>query len=513
MDCPSVLKALGKLGSDSAVDVLGFDAKLFSLAAGEISPILTELFNLSLQEADVLPDWKIARVTPLYKGKGHKHDMNNYRPIAVSGHIVKIFERYIQKQLMHYLTINDYISIDQSAYRPYHSTQTSIIRVVDDCIDNICDKLLTGLCFLDIKKCFDCINHDIMKEKLSYYGICDYELRWFSSYLCNRQQQVIANYKKSENAILNIGVPQGSVLGPLLFMLYVIDLSQFVSLSSCNLYADDTVIYCTGNETLEVQHKLQASITEVSKWYNANHLVLNADKCNVMTISSSYVRYDSIMNVVLDDHVLKQVDIIDYLGIKIDSNISWDPYVSKLCSSLGCCVNKLSRIRNVAPRDVLNKIYLSSIQPVIDYCICSWGFTYNYNIDKVQRLQNFAARIVSENFDYINSRGLEIIKTLKWMNVRQRRNYFTLLLMFKCIKGDAPDYLCNNVVLSCDLQSVYSLRSSQSMNVIVPSGNSSYLKSSFMYNGAVLWNDLPANVKNINDVNVFKSALREFLTA
>ena len=225
------------------------------------------------------------------------------------------------------------------------------------------------------------------------------------------------------------------------------------------------------------------------------------------------MRNDSIMNVVLDDHVLKQVDIIDYLGIKIDSNISWDPYVSKLCSSLGCCVNKLSRIRNVAPRDVLNEIYLSSIQPVIDYCICSWGFTYNYNIDKVQRLQNFAARIVSDNFDYINSRGLEIIKTLKWMNVRQRRNYFTLLLMYKCINGDAPDYLCNNVVLGCDLQSVYSLRSSQSMNVIVPSGNSSYLKSSFMYNGAVLWNDLPAHFKNINDVNVFISALRNLLTA
>ena len=509
----AVFDALVKLGSDSSVDVLGFDSKLLSLSSNVIAPLLTEIFNLSIHDAHVLPDWKIARVTPLYKGKGPKEDMNNYRPIAVAGHIVKIFERQIQKQLMYYLISHNYISIDQSAYRPNHSTQTSIIRVTDDCIDNLCDKMLTGLCFLDIKKCFDCINHCILEEKLSYYGIGNNELKWFSSYLLERQQQVVANHKKSGEATLDIGVPQGSVLGPLLFTLYVNDLSQFVSLSSCNLYADDTVIYCAGNDVSDVQVKLQSSITEVSKWYRANRLVLNAEKCNVMTVSSSYVQNDPVLNISLDDHILKQVNVIDYLGVKIDNKISWYPYIRKLCSSLGCCVSKLSRVRNVAPREVLNKIYLSSIQPVIDYAICSWGFTFNYNIDKIQRLQNFAARIVSDNFNYINHRGLDIIKSLKWMNVRQRRNYFTLLLMFKCINGYAPDYLCNNVILACDLQSIYSLRSSHSMNVIVPSGNSSYLKSSFMYNGAVLWNDLPADVKCINDINVFKSTVRNILTA
>ena len=169
-----------------------------------------------------------------------------------------------------------------------------------------------------------------------------------------RQQLVVANHKKSSEATLDIGVSQRSVLGPLLFMLYVNDLSQFVSLSSCNLYADDTVIYCAGNDVADLQVKLQSSITEVSKWYGANCLVLNADKCNVMTISSSHIQNH--LNIVLGNYALNQVDVIDYLGVKIDSKISWEPYIAKLCSSLDFCNNKMSRLRNVAPRDILNKV-------------------------------------------------------------------------------------------------------------------------------------------------------------
>ena len=446
IEIPAILNALVFLGADSAVDVLGFDAKLLSLSAHLIAPCLTKMFNLSLQTMNVLPDWKIARVTPLFKGKGNKHDKNNYRPIAVIGHIAKVFERQIQRQLIRYLTANELINVDQSAYRENHSTQTSIIRIQEDCIDNLCDKLVTGLCFLDIRKCFDTINHEVLNYKLSHYGIEGTELQWFDNYLSDRRQMVFTNGNKSNEAVLNIGVPQGSVLGPTLFMLYVNDISQYVTLSTCNLYADDTVIYCSGNNISELEKKLQSSVDEVHNWYKANRLCINSEKSNVLVVKSRFTAVDDdAMKIVLDDQALQKVDVVDYLGAKMDKFMSWELHVNKLCSSLGCQINKLSRLRDTAPQHVLNKIYVTSIQPIIDYAICSWGFTHNYTIDKVQRLQNYASRIVTGNFDYVHSRGIDIVKSLFWMNVRQRRNYFTLLMVFKCLNGIAPRYLSHYV--------------------------------------------------------------------
>ena len=509
----TVLSALRKLGTDSDVDVHGFDAKLLSLSAQLIAPCLTKMFNMSLQTSQVLPDWKTARITPLFKGKGNKHDKNNYRPIAVIGHIAKLFERQVQKQLVLYLMSNNLINIDQSAYRANHSTQTSIIRVQEDCIDNICDKMLTGLCFLDIRKCFDTIDHNVLQQKMNNYGIVDEELQWFKSYLLDRQQFVYAHGVLSNEAVLNIGVPQGSVLGPTLFMLYVNDISQYVSLSTCNLYADDTVIYCSGTDLSDLERKLQSSVLEVSKWYQANRLCLNSDKSNVLVVNSSNRNCDdNTLTILLDDQTLEQVDAADYLGVKIDEHLSWDAYVNKLCASLGCQISKLSRLRGITSKYVLDKIYTSCIQPIIDYAICSWGFANNSIINKVQRLQNYASRIVTGNFDYVNSRGLDIVRMLNWMNIRQRRNYFTLLLVFKCVSIDrAPDYLSNNFTMCNQVNQHYSLRSSSSKDLIVPYVSSAVIKSSFTYNGAVLWNDLSADMKNVTELMCFKRLLKNYV--
>lgn len=504
---------LNKLGSESSNDTLGFDAKLLALSAPIIAPVISKMFNYSLQYCLIPDDWKTARVTPLYKGKGSKSVKNNYRPIAVIGHIAKILERHVQRQLMSYLINHNYINIDQSAYRPGHSTQTSIIRIYDDCIDNMCDKLFTGLCFLDIKKCFDTIDHKILNQKLQYYGIINKELRWFQNYLLNRQQYVSMNGKTSSLQVINIGVPQGSVLGPVLFMLYINDLSQFVSLSTCNLYADDTVIYCGGEDATTVENKLQQSVNTVSQWYTSNHLCLNTEKCNFMIISPSRTNQTNCNVIIkLDDHDLDQVDTVDYLGIRFSHDLTWDAFINKLCSTLYCKLSRLSRLRKSAPQYILNRIYTSSIQPVIDYAICSWGFTYDYNINKVQRMQNLAARIVTGNFDYVNSRGVEILKSLGWMTVKQRRNYFTLLLMFKCLSGCAPDYLSNNFVMYNEVELTYELRSRDSRNVIVPYNDSAKQKFSFSYNCTILWNQLPDHYKSINELHIFKHAIKNYVS-
>ena len=243
VDIDTVLKLLISLGDTSSNDVLGFDGKLLFLSAAIIAPLITKMFNMSLQMGSVIDDWKVSNVTPVFKGGDDRYEKTNYRPISVICHIAKILEKLVQKQLVQYLIENELLCIDQSAYRQYHNTQTSLHRCNEDWIDNLCDNVFTAVCFLDIRKCFDTIDHGILIDKLKRYGIVKIEASWFRSYLKDRSQYVKCNGKLSAKSYVPIGVPQGSVLGPVLFSLFVNDINRHVYPSTVNLYADDTLMY------------------------------------------------------------------------------------------------------------------------------------------------------------------------------------------------------------------------------------------------------------------------------
>lgn len=512
LNTDDVEKRLKSLGIKSNVDVLGFDAKLLSLSARILAPFVTKLFNASITMKVIPDDWKFARVSPIYKGKGDKKVLGNYRPISVITHIAKILEKEMQRQLLTYLVENEFITIDQSAYRQYHNTQTSLHRVVDDWIENICDGVLTGVCLLDIRKCFDTIDHHILLQKLEFYGIKNNEAAWFKSYLENRAQVVNLNGELSDKNYLSLGVPQGSVLGPILFMLYVNDLSRHVYLGSANLYADDTIIYCTGNTIEEVNSKLQICINHASQWYRGNRLVLNSEKSNTILISSraKVKQYMEGLSTELNEHLLEQTTSVDYLGVRIDHILSWDDHVSRLCKTLSFKVSRLARLRRSTPKSVLFKIYNSIIQPSIDYAITVWGHTTAANITKVQRIQNYAARILSGNFDYINCRGIDIVKNLGWMNIVERRRYFDCVLMFKCLHGLAPDYLANQFTFHSEISDRENVRF-HPMDVYIPFPRLELFRNTFLYNGAVLWNDLPNGLKECTTLDAFKRGLKALI--
>ena len=223
-----------------------------------MTPFYKELF---------LDEWKLARVTPVFKNNGDVDVMSNYRPVSVIGHIAKMVEQLVRSQLVRYLEEHSFITPDQSAYLKGHSTQTSLHRVIDDWLDNINEDQITGVCLLDISKCFDTINHSILLQKLSMYGIKHQELKWFSSYLDNRKQAVLCHNELSCFVDITCGVPQGSVLGPFLFLLFINDISQFTT-DGCltNLYADDSMIYASGDNILQVQQKLQQCVKNISSW-------------------------------------------------------------------------------------------------------------------------------------------------------------------------------------------------------------------------------------------------------
>ena len=224
-------------------DILDMDVKLLKLASPVISKSLESVVNSSLENGIVQDDWEKARVIPVYKNEGEINDENNFRPISAISHIAKMIESLVSKQVIEYLEDHAFVSMDRSAYLKRHSTQISLHRVIDDWLDQMNDNSLTGACLLDISQCFDSIKHEILLKKLEMYGIIDNELNWFSSYFKYRKQMVSFQQDFSDFQDIYSGVPRGSVLGPLLFLLFINDVSNFTT-EGCvlNMYADDVII-------------------------------------------------------------------------------------------------------------------------------------------------------------------------------------------------------------------------------------------------------------------------------
>ena len=220
---------------------------------------------------------------------------------------------------------------------------------------------------------------------------------FFQSYLSNRKQVVKCGKTLSDVKLIDTGIPQGSVLGPILFMLFVNDISQNVHIGSINLYADDCLVYCTGSTVIDVNEKLQKCIDDASSWYTGNKLVLNVEKSNTMLITSKHKHQtlNTNVNIELYGSSLQQVQCTKYLGVTLEQSLSWDTHINDLCSNLSRKVGLLSRLRKCTPQYVLIKIYWHCIQPTIDYALSVWGNTTTKNLNKIQRIQNYASRIIT----------------------------------------------------------------------------------------------------------------------
>ena len=264
------------------------------------------------------------------------------------------------------------ITVDQSAYRARHNTQTALNKVLDDWYSNMADGSLTAVCSFDIRKCFDTINHSILLKKMNKYGFHTNKVEWFRSYLLNRQQLVSCHNQLSYKYKLDIGVPQGSVLGPVLFVLYVNDLNQHVDVGACNLYADDTLVYCTSNNATTLQECTQQCVSSIKEWYDKNHLVINTSKSNLMLVLTKQREvFTNIPNidVYLGVDRLTQLSCLDYLGVKLDAHLTWNAQIHAVCKTLVFTISRLSRLKNVLAMHVLIYIYQSIVQPQLDYAI------------------------------------------------------------------------------------------------------------------------------------------------
>lgn len=497
----NVRELLEKLSDSSSLDILNFDSKLLKIASEEITPVLTYIFNLSIRGGVFCSDWKIARVTPAYKDRGSKSDMNNYRPISCITHIAKILERLINKQVMDYLTKYSFISEDQSAYRTKYSTVTALHRVTEDWLSALNESQQIAVIYLDTKKCFDSIDHEILLEKLKCYGIKCNELQWFKSYLSRRTQKVFMENRYSDEGVLKYGVPQGSILGPTLFLLYINDISQYGIKATINIYSDDVLIYYASADINDLNKHLQDSLDNISYWYEKNRLVLSAEKCGVMLVTNKTNVEEICLR--LNDDMLQQVDHFKYLGVYLDCHLTFNSHVLKKVSQMKSKLSFLRRLSTYLPQVALNKVYKALILPSLDYAITVWGQTSINNVNLLYRQEKLAARILCNDFDFINTRGDDLCNSLGWKNFNERLKFAISCTLYKAIHGLLPQYLCDPIIFDFEVHG-YHTRGAINNNLHLPFPKNEKFKQSLYYNGAVIWNNLENMLRDSTSFTMFK---------
>lgn len=507
----TVYKLMSSMSGKKATGLDGIPCKLIKEAASviPISISLCDIFNLSIQTCIVPSDWKLAKVIPIHKGDV-KDNSNNYRPISVLPSVAKIFEKIVYDQLFQYVTKNDLLSKCQSGFRPLHSTTTALIDATTEWLNNMDQGRLNSVVYLDLAKAFDTVDHDILIHKLSIYGICEMSLNWFRSFLSNRNQRCFVNGHLSEPETLKCGVPQGSILGPLLFLIYINDLPNCLKHSNPRMYADDTNLTTTGSSVVEISHSVNADLLNVGDWLIANKLSLNVVKTEQMFIGSDHnlKRIRDTPLIFLNDEPIKRVDTAKSLGIQIDEKLSWSEQIDAMSKKISRAIGGLRQARPFVPTETLLTMYNSLIQPLFDYCDIVWDGMSSTNADRLQRLQNRAARVITrQNYEI---RSTDIRNHLGWRTLVERRKAHKATMMFKIMQGNAPTYLTDLLKLS-NINNLYNLRNRDNC-LVLPKPKTDFLKKSFQYTGTKLWNDLPNEVRLSDTLTSFKSSLQSLLS-
>ena len=349
--------------------------------------------------------------------------------------------------------------------------------------------------------------------KLEKYGIRGESLNWFKSYPTDRSQFVLKNGKLSSQKNVLFGVPQGSILGPFLFLLYINDIQNF-STNEClmNMFADDLIVYCSDVCSQKVQERLQCAVNSICDWYTNNRLKVNPKKSKLIVIGTEH----NISNINKDNFVVRYggekipfVKEIRYLGLKITNTLSWDKHITEICGSINYKIVQLRQLkRSGASKSLLLTFYKTFILQRIDYGISIWGCTTKENLNRVQRLQNRAIRIILGIYDRIIP-GIDLVKQLSLENIEERRDYFLTKLTYESIHGLSPLYLSGRIIMRVDIHG-YSTRSASNMDVHLPEVNLEIYKHSLLYHGGKLWNNLPLSLKDAVSVDAFKKLYKRY---
>lgn len=454
---------------------------------------LLNIINKSLDTGVFPENWKTSMVTPIEK-IANTNKCEEFRPINTLKICEKIIEKIVKQQLEEYLEKNTILSKYQSGFRKTFSCETAVNYVINRWKKLEKNKKIMAI-FLDFKRAFETIDRELLLQKLFFYGIQNKELNWFKSYLTNRKQITKVNNFKSATVNNGYGVPQGSILGALLFIIYINDMPNIIKNCEIVLYADDTLIFSESESDEQCHRNLTQDIENVNNWLKMNKLKLNENKTKIMEINMDNSSVFKINNTVIE-----KVEKIKYLGFIIDKKINLKEHIDYICKKIGKKIGFFKRIRNRVSILTAINIYNTIIKPhfefgsTILYTCCT-----NLQIERLQKLQNRAMRSI------IKCNRLTPIQfmldTLKWLNIKQRLQLNTFTFIHKMKTGNAPEYLTEQLRYVNESQP-YNLRNANDFRIHRAINNTT--KRCLLYKGLQLFNQLPYYIKNESNINIFK---------
>jgi hypothetical protein len=492
-----ILKLLLAIQPNKAHGPDQIPARVMKENAVELAPILALIFNSSLSRSEVPEDWRTGNVSPIYK-KGQKQDPCNYRPVSLTCIACKLMEHVIVSNIMKFADANNIIHCNQHGFRKRLSCDTQLVELVHDIASSLDVRHQVDMLIMDFCKAFDKVPHKRLLHKLNWFGIKGNTLTWIQSFLACRKQQVIIDGEPSDQAEVTSGVPQGSVLGPCLFLLYINDLPNCIMHSKIRLFADDCVIY-RDIASKEDADLLQDDLTRVQQWEQQWLMKFNVDKCNVMHFS--HARNNTHYDYLLHNTPLSSVSETKYLGVTITSDLSWRSHITKTVAGASKTLNFVNRNLRLASTDTKLTAFTSLIRPKLEYAASVWDPHHKNHVHSLERVQNRAIRSALSNWD----RGSSITNMrsqLKLNTLEHRRNVSRLTLFYKCMNS--------HVSIKIPFSANTRPSRKNNRNFKVPFAKKDCLKYSFFIRAVTEWNQLPQNIVNSETINRFKSAVNQY---
>ena len=498
-----VERAIKALNNSKSPGADRIPVKILKDAINLVSKPLTLIYNASLERGIFPQIWKLARVTPIHKA-GTKTDVNNYRPISVLSVVSRILEKIVHDQLMEFLKGQNRLCLNQFAFQKLHSTLTCLLNVIDPWFKNSDEGKINLSIFLDLKKAFDTVDHKILLLKLREYGAEGTSHSWFTSYLTNREQFCYFDGSTSSKSSIECGIPQGSCLGPLLFILYINDFENCLKSTIPNMYADDTCVNIASENLNELLIDLKNELENISNWMRINKLSLNASKSEYMVIGH-WRQLNKIGNdlpdLVLNNEVIKRADKTKYLGINIDESLNWKVQYKAIKNKLKGGLSSLRKLKNILPQRKLDQVYKALFESHLRYGNIVWSALSNTKLSQLQRLQTRAKKLIA-NAKYKDG------WTCKWLNVKSLISFDQGVMTYKILHDLCPENLRHKFT---ERSMISEYRTRNSGDLQIPKVRLEYAKRSFYFSGVKNWNDIPDNIRERESIARFRTGLRDYL--
>jgi len=496
-----ILNIISDLKASSAKGYDQIPISLIKFCKQEFAPILSYLINDSFT-AGIFPDGaKIAKVVPIYKN-GDKKLLNNYRPISILSSFSKIIEKAMFNRLISFLERHSILHPNQFGFRKKLSTNSAILQLVDKLNKALDENKVTIGVFLDLSKAFDTIDHHILVTKLENYGVRGTVNHWFKSYLQNRSQYTILENTHSNSRQISCGVPQGSILGPLLFLIYINELNMITDSVETIMFADDTNLFISGKDLSVLESNLNTLLNKVSEWLRYNLLSLNLAKTVCIVFAKKKLRP---LQLLIAGTPIEQVLETKFLGVIISANLTWKSHIDTVCTKMAKNIGIIAKVRHILPQWQVRQLYLTLVQPYLTYCCLVWASDVRTGIlSRIHKLQKKYCRLIL--FAHFQAHSPPLFRALNILTIYDLYVYQAKIYMFKITHNLLPrgflnlitnaDIHSHNTRLSCKLHTEYCRTNSYKLTI--------------RHNGVKLWNETPTEYKGL-PLGAFKKKMKAML--